>query len=96
MMEGTIPVGNARVVVASLDGGTDVRVHPEWPQRVIQVEGDQLGQRQAIGEGFGGHRGIFQRLGVLAFGAQHGRRVYKKDNESKEQKNERNQRAHLC
>lgn len=64
-----VPVDNARVVVASFDRGAAVRVDPEGPQGVVEIECDQLGQGQAIGEGGGGHRGVLQRLGVLALGS---------------------------
>lgn len=64
-----VPVDNARVVVTRLDRGTAVCVDPEGPQGVVQIECDQLGQGQAIGEGCGGHRGVLQRLGVLALGS---------------------------
>ena len=62
-----LPVDNARVVIARLDRGAAVGVNPEGPKGVVQVECHQLGQGQTIGEGRGGHRGVLQRQGVLAF-----------------------------
>lgn len=46
-------------------------VDPEWPQGVVQVESDQFWEWKAVGEGFGSHRGILQRLSVLALGSDH-------------------------
>lgn len=52
-------------------------VNPEWPQRIVQVKCDQFGKWEAIGEGCGGHRGILERLGILAFvGAYHDEIIY--------------------
>lgn len=38
-----LPVGAAGVVIARLDGSADMRVYPEGPESVVQVECDQLG-----------------------------------------------------
>lgn len=71
-----IPIYNARVIVAGLDRRTDMCVDPERPEGIVQVECDQFGKWQAVGEGRGGHGGIFERLSVLAFGAHHDEEMY--------------------
>ena len=68
---GFVPVYGTGVVIAWLDGCADMCVNPERPQRVVQVESDQLWEWEAIGEGFGGHGGVLQRLSVLALSSEH-------------------------
>ena len=46
-------------------------INPEWPKSVVQVEGDQLGKREAICECFRSHRRFLEWLSILAFGSQH-------------------------
>lgn len=46
-------------------------VDPEGPQSIVQIESDQFGKWEAVGEGRGGHGGILKRLCILAFGADH-------------------------
>lgn len=68
---GFVPVNGTGVVVPWLDRGADMCVDPERPQGVVQVESDQFWEWEAVGEGFGGHRRILQRLSVLAFSSDH-------------------------
>jgi hypothetical protein len=46
-------------------------VNPEGPQGIVKIECDQFGKWKPVGEGCGGHGGILEGLGVLAFGAYH-------------------------
>lgn len=66
-----VPVYGTGVIVACLDRGADMCVDPERPQGVVQVESDQFWEWEAVGECFGGHGGILQRLSVLALGSKH-------------------------
>lgn len=68
---GFLPVNGTGAIVPWLDGGADMCVDPERPQGIVQVESDQSWECETVGEGFGGHRGILQRLGVLALSSDH-------------------------
>jgi hypothetical protein len=50
-----------------------VCVDPEGPECIVQIEGDQFREGQAVGESCGGHGGVLEGVGVLAFGAEHGK-----------------------
>lgn len=53
-----LPVDGFGVVVFGFQRRCDVGVDPEGPERIVEVEDDDLGQREAIIEGFWG-RNVF-------------------------------------
>ena len=48
-----VPVHGARIVVFGFERRRHVRVDPEGPQRVVEVEDQQLWEWEAVGEGGG-------------------------------------------
>lgn len=66
-----VPIHAARVVVLCLHRGAHMGVNPEWPERVVQVESNEFGEREAVCEGRRCGGGILQGLGVLSFCSDH-------------------------
>ena len=52
--EGEIPIYAFRAVIFRFQGRRDVRVNPKGPERIVEIEDDQLREREAICEGFWG------------------------------------------
>lgn len=53
-----LPVNGFGVVVFGFQRRCDVSVDPERPERIVEVEDDDLGQREAIIEGFWGRNDV--------------------------------------
>ena len=45
-----VAVGGEGVRAVWLEGRRDVRVYPEWPEGVVEVEDDEFGEGPAVGE----------------------------------------------
>lgn len=69
--EGNVLIHAAGVVVLCFHGRADMRVNPERPESVVQIERDEFREREAVCKGRRQCGGILQGLGVLSFRSDH-------------------------